>query len=71
MTVLGAADFTVPIGGEIVRPRCGGGLTTALDAAEPPGRWSAEDARDVLHAMISTLDAHGVYRVTLEAGAVA
>ena len=38
MTVLGAAVFTVPIEGEIVRPRCGGSLTTALDAAEPPSR---------------------------------
>ena len=55
----------------VVRPRSGGSLTTAIHTAEPPSRWSAEDARDFLHAIISALDAHGVYRVTLEAGAAA
>jgi hypothetical protein len=55
----------------VVRPRSGGVVTTSVHTAEPPGKWSAEDARDLLHAVIRALEAHGVYRVTVEEGVVA
>ena len=50
----------------VIRPRSGGSLSTTIHTAEPPSRRSGEDARDFLHAIISTLDAHGVYRVAFE-----
>ena len=50
----------------VVRPRSGGSFTTAIHTAEPPVRWSAEDARDFLHAIMRAVDARGVYRVAVE-----
>jgi len=64
----GAFGYTRPVTEIplVVRPRCGGGFTTAIHAAEPPSRWSAEDAQDFLHAIMRALEAHGVYRLTVE-----